>query len=293
MTRLRDALASSHFVVTTELNPPKGTDLSTLFDTAKQLHGSITAVNLTDSHAAKMSMSPLAVAHLLNDFGIEPILQVTGRDRNRIALQGDLLGAQALGIRNVLCMGGDPPGGGDHPDAKPVFDLGTTELLSAAAGLNRGIDSAGHSLNAPTSLFIGAVVNPGADDLDAEVARMREKVDAGATFFQTQAVYEAHAFEQFANRIHDLQAHVIAGIIPLKSLKMAKYLHDKVPGITIPDALFKALERSDNVTETSIDAAATTVRDLQPLCAGVHLMTIGWEAQIPHILARAGMNGSA
>ncbi|MEM7252749.1 MAG: methylenetetrahydrofolate reductase [Pseudomonadota bacterium] len=292
MSKLRTALEAERFVITTELTPPKGTDLSDLFAAAASVRELVTAINLTDSHAARMSMAPLAVARLLADQGVEAILQVTGRDRNRIALQSDLLGAHALGIRNVVCMGGDPPSAGDHPDAKPVFDLSSAELLQAVRGLNGGHDFSGNALNQPTDLLVGAVVNPGADNLDVEVGRMREKVDAGARFFQTQAIYDAKDYEAFANRIHDLDVKILAGVIPLKSVKMARYLHEKVPGIRIPDALFKRLDEAADVRETSLDIAGECINTVQPLCAGAHLMTIGWEAEIPHILARAGIGDS-
>ena len=290
MTRLENALACGDFVVTTELNPPKGTDLSAFFAAAQSVGSLVTAVNLTDSHAARMSISPLATAHLLLDQGIEPILQMTGRDRNRIALQGDLLGAHVLGVKNIVCMGGDPPNVGDHPEAKPVFDLSSPGLIQAACALNQGRDLAGNALNQATELHVGAVVNPGADDLSTEISRLREKVDAGATFFQTQAVYEASIYERFANAIHDLPIHVLVGIIPLKSLKMAQYLHDKVPGISIPEVLFKQLEITQTPRKTGVEIAARTVQALRPLCAGVHLMTLGWESEIGPILQQAGID---
>ncbi|MCK5361326.1 MAG: methylenetetrahydrofolate reductase, partial [Gammaproteobacteria bacterium] len=188
MSNLEQALASEKFVVTCELNPPKGTDVAPLLEKADQLRNVVDAFNLTDSHAARMAMTPLAVAHLLVDQGLEPILQITTRDRNRIALQGDLLGADALGVHNVVFMGGDPPSNGDHPDAKPVFDVYSSAMLKAATSLQAGTDMAGNPLSGRPRFCIGAVVNPGATDLDEEIMRMAEKIDAGATFFQTQAV---------------------------------------------------------------------------------------------------------
>ena len=179
MSNLADALKSGKFVVTTELNPPKGTTLGPLFNKAERLRGVVDAFNLTDSHSSRMSMAPLAVGHLLLERGIEPILQLTCRDKNRIALQSDLLGADALGISNVLCMSGDHPSAGDHPDAKPVFDLDAIALLRAISSLQSGEDLGGKELKGSPSFFAGAVVNPGAPDLDKELRRMEQKIEAG------------------------------------------------------------------------------------------------------------------
>src|SRR5688572_15820468 len=197
MSKLQEAIRSGKFVVTSELTPPKGIDLGELFGTAEQLRGYVDALNITESPRARMALEPKAVAHLLLDLGFDPILQVTARDRNRIAIQADLLGAAVLGIRNVVFMTGDVPQGGDHPDAKPVFDVHTLQLLDVARGLTRGRDMAGNELKGAPEFFIGAVANPGASDVQAEAANARRKVDAGAQFLQTQAVYEPQRLDQF------------------------------------------------------------------------------------------------
>jgi 5,10-methylenetetrahydrofolate reductase len=287
MSALQKKLASGHFVVTSELNPPKGVDLSALLDSANQLKPLVDAINLTDSHSSRMSLTPLAAAHQLIQTGVEPIMQMTTRDRNRIALQGDMLGAHVLGIRNLVCMGGDPPHLGDHPNAKPVFDLATNELIVAANELNAGRDYAGNAVDGNTEFHIGAVVNPGADNLDLEIARMEEKVTAGAVFFQTQAIYDTDKFASFMERVSPLNVSILAGILPVKSVRMARHMNEKVPGISIPDHIIKAIDQATDVRETSSSISASIIRELATLCQGIHLMTLGWEDQIPRILALA------
>ena len=286
---LADALKAGRFVVTSELTPPKGTDLGPLFAKADMLAERVDAFNLTDSHSARMSMSPMAVSHLLLDRGIEPIMQMTSRDRNRIAQQSDLLAASALGIHNVVFMGGDPPTNGDHPEAKPVFDLLSSDLISAAKGLTEGHDFSGNALKGTPELYLGAVANPGVEDQDAELERLKAKLDAGAWFFQTQAVYEPENFARFAEKARAMGAKLLAGIIPLKSAKMAQFLNDKVPGITVPQALMDRIANADDVTEEAINIAADTIKQLEGLADGVHIMAIGWEDHVPAILEAAGV----
>ncbi len=286
MDTLQEKIADQ-FVVTSELVPPKGTNLDVLLETARSLDGYVDAFNVTDSHAAHMSLSAIATAHTLIVEGFEPILQMVTRDRNRIAIQSDMLGASLLGITNLVCMGGDPPDVGDHPHAKPVFDLSTAELIGAASTLNSGYDEAGHKLSEPTDFHIGAVVNPGSSDLATEVRRMEEKAEAGARFFQTQAIYEARSFVAFINSIHHLPVTIIAGVMPIKSVKMALYANKKIPGIHIPEWMIQRIANADDVKEVSIQLAAELISELAPLCGGVHLMALGAEDRIPLILDRA------
>ena len=284
MSRLAEALRDKKFVVTTELNPPKGTDLSPLLKKADALKDKVVAFNVTDSHTSRMSMAPLAVARLLLDRGAEPILQLTCRDRNRIAIQADLLGASALGVSNLLCMTGDHPGGGDHPEAKPVFDLEAIGLLRAIRSLQSGIDIGGNELCGAPDFYAGAVVNPEAADLDKELQRMEEKIEAGAAFFQTQAVYEPAAFERFIFRAAAFKVPVLVGHIMLKSAGMARNLNANVPGISVPDAIVRELDQAEDRRETSVEIAARIVREIKPMCQGVHIMAIGWESRIPQVL---------
>ena len=287
-SRLEAGLASGRFVVTSELNPPKGIDLEPLLASAALLAGVVEAINITDSHTARMSMAPIAAAHLLLDHDVEPIVQMTTRDRNRIALQGDMLAAAALGVRNLVLMGGDSPATGDHPEAMPVFDIGTEALIALAHGLAEGRDGAGNALRGTPALHIGAVVNPGASDLGKEIARMEEKVRAGARFFQTQAVYDPAAFERFARRAEPLGMPVLAGIIPLKSVRMAEHLNANVPGIAIPPGLIERIGRAGDVEQASCQIAAATIRALRPMCQGCHIMAIGWERLVRRIVDAAG-----
>jgi 5,10-methylenetetrahydrofolate reductase len=289
---LASKLRSGSFVVTTELTPPKGVDLADLFARAQAVKPHVDAINLTESPRARMAIEPTAVAHLLLDRGIEPIVQFTARDRNRIALQSDLLGAAALGVRNFVFMTGDSPAHGDHPQAKGVFDLYASDMLRAAHALMAGHDLAGQPLKGAPRLCVGATANPGASDLQAEVDNTRRKIEAGAQFLQTQAIYDATLLERFMEALAPQSVAILAGIIPLKSAKMAAWLHDNVPGIRVPDALLtemQAATANDSETETGLAIAARIVSAVRPLCAGVHLMTLGWEEHIPRILRAGGI----
>ena len=284
-----EALSSGKAVVTCELNPPKGTELSLVFKKAEHLKDEVDAFNITDSAGSRMTMAPVAVSHLLLDRGIETILQITGRDRNRIALQSEMLAAHALGITNLLCMTGDPPGAGDHPEAKPVFDLGAVELLQAARGLSRGADFSGSELWGAPDFFPGAVANPGAPDLDTELARMGEKIEAGAMFFQTQAVYEPASFERFIRGAERFEVPVLAGLIVLKSARMARNLNANLPGVSVPDSIIREMDEAEDRRAKSAEISGRIIREVREMCAGVHIMAIGWESTIPQILENAGL----
>lgn len=292
MSNLSDTLAAGNFAVTAELSPPKGTSLDSLYEKADLLKDRVTAFNLTDSYTAKMAMVPLAAARLLLDRGVESILQLTCRDRNRIALQADLLGAAALGIGNVVCMGGDPPTIGDHPEAKPVFDFDAVGLLGAVQALAEGHDVNGNALRGTPEFFAGAVANPGADDLDFELSRVRMKIDAGARFFQTQAVYDPADYEPYADATRDLGVPMLPSIILLKSADMARFLNEKVPGITVPEAIINDMEKAatpEERSEASVEIAARTIQGLRGMSQGVHLIAAGWESRLPRVLEKAGL----
>ena len=289
MSRLSEVLSSGEFAVTCELNPPKGADLGPLFKKAESLRGSVTAFNLTDSAGSNMSMAPIGAARLLAERGIETILQVTCRDRNRIALQSELLAAAALGLPNVLCMSGDPPGVGDHADAKAVFDIDAVGLLRAVQAMQGGADMGGNDLDGPVEIFAGAVANPGAPDVDKEVGRMQDKIEAGASFFQTQGIYEPESFARFMEAASGLGAPVLAGIIVLKSANMARYLNENLPGVFVPPAIVSELESTADRRATSVEIAARVIREVRDMCAGAHVMALGWEARIPRIIESAGL----
>lgn len=285
-------LAARQFVVTGELTPPKGIDLTRVFATAELLRGSVDALNITESPRARMAMDPRAVAKLLQDRGFECIVQVTSRDRNRIAIQSDLLGGAALGLRNYVFMGGDSPAGGDHPDAKPVFDLTASGLLAAAEALRNGKDYAGNALHGTPELLLGATANPGASKFDAEVENTRRKIDAGARLLQTQAIYHGDVLKRFIDAVKPDGVALLAGIIPLKSEKSGPWLNANLPGVAVPQDMLDAMEQAakDGKTrERGIELSARVIREIRGLCQGVHIMAIGWEAQVPEILRGADL----
>ena len=283
-------LAARKFVVTGELTPPKGTDLSKFFASAELLRGAVDAINVTESPRARMTMDPRAAARLLQDRGFETIVQVTSRDRNRIAVQSDLLGAAALGLRNFVFMGGDSTTGGDHPEAKPVFDLTASGLLAAAESLRNGRDHAGHALAGTPDLFLGATCNPGADRFDAEVENTRRKIDAGAKMLQTQAVYHGDVLKRFIDAVKPDGVAVLAGVIPLKSEKSGPWLNANLPGVVVPQDMLDAMEQAASAgvaRERGIELAAQVVSEMRSICQGVHVMAIGLEAEVPEILRMA------
>jgi len=286
---LRDKIASGRFVITTELTPPKGTDVADLLAKADALRGLADAINLTESPRARMAIEPKSVARLLIERGLEPIVQFTARDRNRIALQSDILGAALLGVRNAIFMTGDDPKLGDHPQAKPVFDLRAAEMLAAARALNGGHDLAGNKLHGAPQLFLGATANPGAADLEAEIENTHRKVDAGAQFLQTQAIYDAASLERYRSAAKLDGVALIAGIIPLKSAKRAQWMNENIPGIHVPAVLIEEMSAvagdTDAELRTSIAITARIIDAIQPYCSGVHLMMMGWEKHIPAFLA--------
>jgi methylenetetrahydrofolate reductase (NADPH) len=292
MPTFEEKIRSKTFVVTTELTPPKGIDLTDIYAKADLLKPYVDAVNLTESPRARLAIEPKSVGHLLLDRGLEPIVQMTARDRNRIAIQADLMGAAALSLRNFVFMTGDSPKNGDHPDAKPVFDLTTLELLRTARSLREGRDMAGNELKGSPSIFIGATANPGAADTQAEVENTARKIDAGAQFLQTQAVYDLEAFERFLGAARLGNVPLLAGVIPLKSAKMAGWLNSNVPGIRVPDVLLQEMQaaaESGREEAVGLEIACRLVRGLPKLCGGVHIMGLGWEDRIPQILRDSGL----
>ncbi|HEV7609960.1 MAG TPA: methylenetetrahydrofolate reductase [Steroidobacteraceae bacterium] len=292
ISSLAAKLAARKFVVTGELTPPKGTDLSRLFATAELLRDCVDAINVTESPRARMTMDPRAVAKLLQDRGIETIVQVTSRDRNRIAIQSDLLGAAVLGLKNFVFMGGDSTTGGDHPEAKPVFDLTASGLLAAAEALRNGRDHAGHPLLGTPDLFLGATCNPGAERFDAEIENTRRKIDAGAKLLQTQAIYHGEPLRRFIDVLKPDGVAILAGVIPLKSEKSGPWLNANLPGIVVPPDMLQLMDeaaKAGQVSERGIELAARVISEMKSICQGVHVMAIGWESAVPEILRTAGV----
>lgn len=283
MTQFAQQLQSDRFVVTAEIAPPKGTDLAVALATARALTA-VTAVNVTDNQGANMRMAPLALAALLVREGVEPILQFTCRDRNRMALQSDLLGAAALGIENLLVLSGDHARFGDHPEAKPVFDLDSVQLLQTVAGLNAGRDMAGKPLSSLPSFFPGAAVTPEAEPFELMFQKFDKKIDAGARFFQTQAVFDGAKLERFMTAARPLGVPVLLGVLLLKSARMARFLNEHIPGVRVPRHLIDRLDKAAQPLEEGVAIARELTAQARELCQGVHLMTLGFEERIPEIL---------
>ena len=292
MSDFGNKLNSSRFLVTVELPPPKGVDIQSVMNTGQGLIGLVDAFNVTDSQSSIMTTGPLSLAHLLLDKGAEPIIQFTGRDRNRIAIQSDLLSTYVLSIENILCLTGDPPSAGDHPEAKAVFELDGVRLIKAATDLMSGADMSGNQLRGSPRFCIGATVNPGARDLERDITRMGQMVDVGAHFFQTHAIFHPESFAEFMSRVNQIKAPVLAGIILLKSARMARYLNENLPGVYVPQSLVEEMEQTEDRAKTGIEIAARIIREVREVCRGVHIMAIGWERYIPQVLEEAGLSGA-
>ncbi len=289
----KEALESGKFVVTAEVGPPKGTDIEEMIHHIELLKGKVDAVNFTDNQSAVMRMNSLAGCKIALEHGVEPILQMTCRDRNRIGLQSDLLGAYALGVRNVLCMTGDHVSAGDHKGAKPVYDVESVQLLQIVDSLNNGKDMAGNELKGSTDFFQGAVVTPEANPLEPQLVKFEKKVKAGARFFQTQAIYDIEKFKEFMKYARKFPVKIIAGLVVLKSAGMAKFLNNYVPGIKVPEELIEELKAAgkEKALDTGLDICARHIRQLKEegICDGVHIMAIGMEDKVPIIMERAGL----
>ncbi|MEW6214417.1 MAG: methylenetetrahydrofolate reductase [Nitrospirota bacterium] len=288
----REALNSKKFVVTAEIGPIKGTNIHEIMEDAELIKGKVDAINVTDLQSSVMRLGSMAVCHLLIDRGIDPVLQLTCRDRNRLALQSDLLSAWVLGIRNVLALTGDHPTLGDHPQAMPVFDLDSVSLLSVIGRLNEGFDMVGNQLKGTPDFFPGAVVNPGADTeaaLEMQIIKMEKKIEAGARFFQTQGIFDLDLFERFMKRVEGFKTPVLGGVILLKSAGMARFMNKNVAGVFVPEPIIKEMEETKDKVKTSIEIAARLIKGLKNLCEGVHIMAIGWEKRIPMVLEKVGL----
>ena len=286
----KEKLQSGKFLVTSEIGPPKGIETKLLLEDAELIKGRVDGINVTDLQSSVMRLGSLAVCALLKQNGFEPIYQVTCRDRNRLALQSDILSAGALGIQNLLLLTGDHPSLGDHPEAKPVFDLDSVQLLQVVKKLQEGSDMKGNKLiGEPPKFCMGAVVNPGADPLEPQIIKMEKKIEAGAEFFQTQAVYDIKIFENFLNKTRHLKTTIMAGIVLLKSAGMARYMNKNVAGVFVPDNLIKEMEETKDKQGQSVEIASRLIKELKPMCQGIHIMPIGWDKVVPRVLDAGGL----
>jgi len=281
----REKIKNGKCVITMEVEPPKGNDTEIVLRRIAPLKDSIDAYNVTDMQSSVMRMSSWAMAVKLKERGFEPIMQLTCRDRNIIALQGDLLGISSFGIDNLLLLTGDNPARGDHPKAKAVFDLDSVGLIEAASSLNRGVDLAGISLEGKPDFIIGAALNPFSGDIDKEIGKMKKKIEAGAVFFQTQPIFDVDKFSAFIKRVNSKNITIMAGVIFVKSYRSAVYLNEKVEGIDIPPEYMKALKGADDFKKESLKMTKDIISSLKDVCGGIHIMPLGLYEQVLGVLS--------
>jgi len=295
-TKLEKVLESGHFAVTAEAGPPKGTSAEAIQKKGELLRNCCDAVNVTDNQTAIVRMSSLAGCLLLKRQGIEPVMQMVVRDRNRLAIQSDVLGAVTLGIGNILCLSGDHQKFGNHPTAKGVFDIDSIQLIQT---LKRMRDEkkfiCGEDISGEVPIFIGAAANPFADPFEYRVSRLAKKVKAGADFIQTQAVYDVARFARWMEMVRerglDKQVHILAGVIPIKSAGMARYMRDYVPGVIVPDEVVTRMEKAQSAKEEGLKIVLEIIEQLKemPGVHGIHIMAVGWEDIVPELVEKAGL----
>lgn len=290
---LKEALHSGKFVITGEIGPPKGTNLEKMAHHIDLLKDKVDAMNVTDHQSSVMRFPSIGGALAVKEQGGEPILQMTCRDRNRLALQAELLFAYTRGIRNVLCLTGDAVPVGDHKMAKGVFDLDSSQLLRTVRLLETGKDMGGNDLDGKVEFCAGAIVTPGADPLGPQLIKFEKKVDSGAEFFQTQAIYDLDNFQRFMEFARKFKVKILAGIILLVSARMAKFMNNNVPGVFVPQTLIDELAGAPKGTaiKKGIEIAGRMIRQIkeEEICDGVHIMAIGKEEVVPDILSAAGI----
>lgn len=295
-SNLEKMLEAGKFAVTGELGPPKSADAENIKKKAEHMRGNVDAVNLTDNQTAIVRLSSIAAARILIDVGLEPVMQMVVRDRNRIALQSDILGASSLGIKNVLCLSGDHQCFGNHPQAKNVFDIDSMQLIQLVKNMRdekRFINS--DEIKVEPRMFIGAAANPFADPFEYRVKRLAKKIKAGADFIQTQVIYDMEKFEKWMAEVrkqglHE-QVYILAGVTPLKSAKAAKAINKFVSGINIPDEIIDRMSKAEDQKAEGLTQAVETIEHLKTIegLSGVHVMAIAWESKVPEIVKRAGL----
>ncbi|MFH1153557.1 MAG: methylenetetrahydrofolate reductase [Pseudomonadota bacterium] len=297
-SNLEKVLKAGHFAFTGECGPPKGANVKHLVEKFGFLKGNVDAVNVTDNQTAVVRMSSLAASHIMIHEGLEPNFQMVCRDRNRLAITSDILGAHALGIRNMLCLSGDHQTFGNHPQAKNVHDIDSMQMIRLVTTMrDQGKFMNGDEIDVPPKLFVGAACNPFADPFEFRVYRLANKIEAGADFIQTQCIFNMEKFREFMHRVADMGLHekcyILAGVTPMKSAGMAGFMKKYVPGMDIPDALIKRLKgvAKDQQPEEGIRFALEQIAEFKEMkgVAGVHLMAIEWEHKVPEIAQRAGV----
>jgi len=291
--RITELFDRGEFVLTAEVGPPKGFHIGHLLQEADEYLRGITAVNVTDCQSSVMRMVSLATCKALKDKGFNSIFQITCRDRNRIALQSDLLSAAYFGIDNLLLLTGDHTRLGDTPQAKPVFDLDSVSLIHAVKQLEQGVDLGGNELEGePPKFAKGAVVSPCSDSVDVQLAKMEAKVKAGAEYFQTQAVFEPEKFIKFMDKAKQFGVPVMLGVIIPKNAGMANYMNNNIAGISVPPEMIEELKADKEKTKagiTGVEITARIIKACREYCQGVHIMALGWESKVPDVLTQAGL----
>jgi methylenetetrahydrofolate reductase (NADPH) len=295
-SNLEKVLKAGEFAFTGELGPPRGTDTEEVREKARFLKGNVDSVNITDNQTAVVRMSSWAASLLIIEEGLEPNYQMVCRDRNRLAMQGDILGASALGIRNMLCLSGDHQQFGDHPDAKGVFDIDSTQLIAMVKQMrDEGLFLSGGEIEQPPKMFIGAASNPFAEPYEWRVHRLAKKIEAGADFIQTQCIYNMERFREFVRVANEEglteKIYILAGVTPMKSVGMARYMKSKVPGMDVPDEIIDRLKgvEKGKVADEGIKIACEQVEEFKEMKGvhGVHMMAIEWEHKVPEIAEKA------
>ena len=287
----KEQLESGKFIVVAELQPPKGTDLSEVYENAERLKGRVDAINVPDLQNAIMRLGSLSVCSLLKTKGMEVIFNLSCSDRNRLVLQSELLNASALGLKNILILQGDHPSIGDHFEAQPVFDLDVMGLLGAVKRLHEGYDLMGNDLLGKPQFCVGTQINAAAKGhiLDLEVMDMEKKIRMGVDFFFTHSIYDVGLIENFTKKVAHFKVPIIVGITLLKSVGMARYVNKHVEGASIPDSMIERLMKASDKQKTSIEIAGDLIRAMKPLCQGIQIIPIGWENLIPALLDHVGL----
>ncbi len=295
-SKLEKVLNSGHFAVTGELGPPKGADITQLKHHAEEMRNHVEAYNITDNQTAIVRTSSIACGATLVQMGLEPNIQIVVRDRNRIAIQSDVLGAQALGIKNILCLAGDHQRFGNEPTSKGVYDIDSMQLLKMLKDMrDEGVFAGGEEVDGEVNYYLGAVENPFADPFEYRVDRLEKKVNAGASFIQTQCIFDIERFERWMKLVRERGLHkkvkIMAGITPIKSLGAARYMKNNVSGITIPDALIDRLKGAEKKKVEGLNICVETIQRVKEIegVAGVHIMAIAWEEVVPEIVERSGL----
>ena len=295
---LEKILAAGHLAVTSECGPPRGAVPEKVREKAEMLRGYVDAINVTDNQTAMVRMSSFAACLIIRQIGLHPILQMVTRDRNRLAMQSDILGAYSHGINTMLCLSGDHPCFGDHPMAANVYDLDSIQFIQMVRTMrDKGIFQGGDEILNPPRMFIGAAANPFADPFELRVARLAKKAKAGADFIQTQCIYNLERFEKWMEGVRDRGLHekvsILAGVTPFKSAGMAKYMKNKVPGMNVPDEMIKRMSGvpKDKQAEEGLKICVETIQRLKEVkgVRGFHIMAIEWEEKVPEIVERAGL----